>query len=279
MNGSWLVRFFLFAAVASIAFGLASNHEAAQNGEPNENFDAPTEEMGPADASDDDAPESDFNNIERGQAEAGDPGEEHNIFVGFGAGILAVIFVGSGVFEVVKIAVLMAVMTPLITKKSKNDELNRGRILGFIEGNAGVHFSALRDALGLANGVTAHHLQSLEVTNQIISWRDGKLRRYAASHLSIDQRTSVAHPIIGTRLAILETLSNAGQIGLSNSDLAQELHLSRQLTSYHMKSLSQASLIEKTHSKRRSPWKLTTKGFNALTPESAGSKTNLPISS
>lgn len=269
MNGSWLVRFFLFAAVASIAFGLASNHEAAQNGEPNEHFDAPTEEMGPADASDD-APESDFKNVEREQAEAGDPSEEHNIFVGFGAGILAVIFVGSGVFEVVKIAVLMAVMTPLITKKSKNDELNRGRILGFIEGNAGVHFSALRDALGLANGVTAHHLQSLEVTNQIISWRDGKLRRYAASHLSIDQRTSVAHPIIGTRLAILETLSNAGQIGLSNSDLAQELHLSRQLTSYHMKSLSQASLIEKTHSKRRSPWKLTTKGFNALTPRVGG---------
>ena len=143
MHGSWLVRLFLFAAVASIAFGLTSNQEVAHNGEPNEHFDAPTEEMGPADASDDDAPESDFKNVEREQEDAGDPSEEHNIFVGFGAGILAVIFVGSGVFEVVKIAVLMAVMTPLITKKSKNDELNRGRILGFIEGNAGVHFLSL----------------------------------------------------------------------------------------------------------------------------------------
>jgi predicted transcriptional regulator len=197
-------------------------------------------------------------------AEQGSNGSEPNYFIGLGGGILAALFLGSGVFEVLKIAVLMALFTPLISKKSRNDELNRGRILGFIEGNAGIHFSALRDGLQLANGVTAYHLQMLETQNEIISWRDGKLRRYAAAHLSVEQRAAVAHPVIGTRLAILETLSRAGQLGLSNAQIAEQLQLSRQLLSYHIKSLSDESFIEKVLPKRRSPWALTTNGQEIL---------------
>ena len=80
----------------------------------------------------------------------------------------------------------MALFSPLLAKikSTREDLLTRGRILGYLEANAGIHFSALRDALGLANGVTAYHLQILESKNQIISWRDGKLRRYAISSLS-----------------------------------------------------------------------------------------------
>ena len=74
----------------------------------------------------------------------------------------------------------------------------------------GVSPEALRDALGRANGVTAYHLHTLESTGQIISWRDGKLRRYAVSSLSREEISRIRNPIAGTRLAILEVLAESG---------------------------------------------------------------------
>ena len=262
MNGSWVVRFLFIAAISSLVFGLSGDNQSISTNVPNdegaafspEGFDEATESTSG----------NDFDPKYSEDAEQGSNGSEPNSFIGLGGGILAALFLGSGVFEVLKIAVLMALFTPLISKKSRNDELNRGRILGFIEGNVGIHFSALRDGLQLANGVTAYHLQMLETQNEIISWRDGKLRRYAAAHLSVEQRAAVAHPVIGTRLAILETLSRAGQLGLSNAQIAEQLQLSRQLLSYHIKSLSDESFIEKVLPKRRSPWALTTNGQEIL---------------
>jgi predicted transcriptional regulator len=262
MNGSWVVRFLFIAAISSLVFGLSGDNQSISTNVPNdeeaafspEGFDEATESTSG----------NDFEPKYSEDAEQGSNGSEPNYFIGLGGGILAALFLGSGVFEVLKIAVLMALFTPLISKKSRNDELNRGRILGFIEGNVGIHFSALRDGLQLANGVTAYHLQMLETQNEIISWRDGKLRRYAAAHLSVEQRAAVAHPVIGTRLAILETLSRAGQLGLSNAQIAEQLQLSRQLLSYHIKSLSDESFIEKVLPKRRSPWALTTNGQEIL---------------
>jgi DNA-binding MarR family transcriptional regulator len=258
MNGSWVVRFLLIAAITSLIFGISVDSQSTSTTDSNDEGATSSPE------SFDDATEStsgdDFEPKYSEDAEQDGSGNESNSFIGLGGGILAVLFLGSGVFEVLKIAVLMALFTPLLSKKSRNDELNKGRILGFIEGNAGIHFSALRDGLQLANGVTAYHLQMLETQNEIISWRDGKLRRYAAAHLSTEQRAAVAHPVIGTQLAILETLSRAGQLGLSNAQIAEQLQLSRQLLSYHIKSLSEESFIEKVLPKRRSPWILTTNG-------------------
>ena len=278
MNGSWLVRALLFAAIASIIFGFTSHDEGVMM-DADTMAEAGDDDGASAEASPEDAPdEAGFAPAHEESGDGKESEHEPGLFIGIGSGIIAMIFLGSGIFEFVKIAVLMALFTPLLAKKSKNDELNRGRILGFIEGNAGIHFSALRDALQLANGVTAHHLQYLEAQNQIISWRDGKLRRYAASHVTVDQMAAIEHPVIGTRLAILETLSDAGQFGLSNVQLASKLHLSRQLASYHLKYLSQASFIEKTLAKKRSPWKLTAQGTDALTQDKGvgESKINLP---
>jgi len=103
-----------------------------------------------------------------------------------GVGALGSLVLGSFVLEFVKVTVLVALISPMLArmKSNREDMLTRGRLLGYLEANAGIHFSALRDALGLANGVTAYHLHTLETTGQIISWRDGKLRRYAISSLS-----------------------------------------------------------------------------------------------
>ena len=142
--------------------------------------------------------------------------------------------------------------------------LTRGRLLGYLEANAGIHFSALRDALGLANGVTAYHLHTLESTGQIISWRDGKLRRYAISSLSREEIGRIRNPIAGTRLAILEVLSESGNIGLSGTDIRLKLEISRQLLSHHLNELRNGEMVEAASQARRPNWRLSDSGMDAL---------------
>ena len=276
MIARWLLRLLFIAALSFVAFGIANiefgTPMADSSGfDGGENDDAPSQEFVAEDAE------------KRLPAEENQPQDSANdglFFVGLGGSMLGMLFLGSGLLEFMKVSVFMALVVPLLAKHSKNDERNRGRILGFIEGHAGIHFSALRDALHLANGVTAHHLHVLEQENAIVSWRDGARRRYAASHLTPEEQFSVSSPPVGTRLAILETLAGAGQLGLRNTEIAAQLQLSRQLLSYHMKQLTAASLIEKSSSKKRAFWRLTEQGVNALAaPAISERKISSPIPS
>ena len=183
-----------------------------------------------------------------------------------GAGALGSLILGSFVLEFVKGTVLVALISPMLArmKGNREDMLTRGRLLGYLEANAGIHFSALRDALGLANGVTAYHLHTLESTGQIISWRDGKLRRYAISSLSREEIGRIRNPIAGTRLAILEVLSESGNIGLSGTDIRLKLEISRQLLSHHLNELRNGEMVEAASQARRPNWRLSDSGMDAL---------------
>ena len=173
---------------------------------------------------------------------------------------------GSALLEYVRVTVLMALFSPLLAniKSTRDDLLTRGRILGYLEANAGIHFSALRDALGLANGVTAYHLQILESKNQIISWRDGKLRRYAISSLSREEIGRIKNPIVGTRLAILDVLSDSGSLGLSGTEIRKKILISRQLLSHHLSELRKADVIEPSSERKRPNWRLSSMGKEIL---------------
>ena len=116
----------------------------------------------------------------------------------------------------------------------------------------------------MANGVTAYHLQVLENKGKIISWKDGKLRRYAVSQISVKDLDKVRNPIMGTRLAILEILSKSGNLGLSNSEISKKLSISRQLMSYHITELRKYEYINADNFSKRPKWKLTDLGNNAL---------------
>ena len=122
----------------------------------------------------------------------------------------------------------------------------------------------MRDGLGLANGVTAYHLRLLENENAILSWRDGKLRRYAVSTISSHDIDSIRHPIVGTRLAILEILHQSESLGLTGKEIQQRLAISRQLLSHHMRSLRNSNFVEKNGSSRKAPWKLSVEGLKEL---------------
>ncbi len=183
-----------------------------------------------------------------------------------GVGALGSLALGSILFEVMRVTVLVALVSPMLArmKSNRDDMLTRGRLLGYLEANAGIHFSALRDALGLANGVTAYHLHTLELQGQIISWRDGKLRRYAISSLTKEEVSRIRNPIAGTRLAILEVLAESGNIGLSGTEIRVKLAISRQLLSHHLSELRNGEMVEPATEALRPKWRLSDTGKNVL---------------
>ena len=200
------------------------------------------------------------------QEKSQSPNNLSTSLVAGGGAALGSLAVGSILFEAMRVTVLIALATPLLArmKGNREDLLTRGRILGYLEANSGIHFSALRDALGLANGVTAYHLHTLEGQGEVISWRDGKLRRYAVSSLTKEELSRIRNPIAGTRLAILEVLADSGQIGLKGSDIKTKLQISRQLLSHHLSELKSAELVEPASEVRRPNWRLSSIGLEAL---------------
>ena len=217
-------------------------------------------------ASEEDSGEEGEPELRRGEKEEDSESTLPERLIAGGAGALGSLVLGSFMLEFVKVTVLVALVSPMLArmKANREDMLTRGRLLGYLEANAGIHFSALRDALGLANGVTAYHLHTLESTGQVISWRDGKLRRYAISSLSREEVSRIRNPIAGTRLAILEVLAESGNIGLSGTEIRSKLEISRQLLSHHLSELRNGDLVEAATEARRPNWRLSDNGMEAL---------------
>lgn len=270
MDGVSAVRAYtLIAVLALLAGGWMLNEAPTQEIEDDKQLlfgdtdalPASTEEQG----GDDDSPE-----LRRGGGEEESDGFAYDLptsLVAGGGAALGSLALGSFLFEAMRVTVLIALATPLLArmKANRDDMLTRGRILGYLEANAGIHFSALRDALGLANGVSAYHLHTLEGQGEVISWRDGKLRRYAVSSLTKEELSRIRNPIAGTRLAILEVLSDSGQLGLKGSEIRTKLQISRQLLSHHLSELRSSELVEAASDSRRPNWRLSSVGLATLT--------------
>ena len=269
MDGVSAVRAYtLIAVLALLAGGWMLNEAPTQEIEDDKQFlsgdtdalPASTEDQG----GDDDSPE-----LRRGGGEEESDGFAYDLptsLVAGGGAALGSLALGSFLFEAMRVTVLIALATPLLArmKANRDDMLTRGRILGYLEANAGIHFSALRDALGLANGVSAYHLHTLEGQGEVISWRDGKLRRYAVSSLTKEELSRIRNPIAGTRLANLEVLSDSGQLGLKGSEIRTKLQISRQLLSHHLSELRSSELVEAASDSRRPNWRLSSFGLAAL---------------
>lgn len=168
--------------------------------------------------------------------------------------------------EGARFAILLAVMGPLlaITQRGEGGIFTRGRLLGFIEAHPGIHFSALRDALELGNGVTAHHIQILEKEGRVISWMDGRVRRFASSGVDQTRLQEIQNPVTGMQIAILQVLSDSGALGIHTGELRAKLATSRQLLSYHMKQLSERSFVKSSGRGRSLRWNLLEEGQKKL---------------
>ena len=168
--------------------------------------------------------------------------------------------------EGARFAILLAVMGPLlaITQRGEGGIFTRGRLLGFIEAHPGIHFSALRDALELGNGVTAHHIQILEKEGRVISWMDGRVRRFASSGVDQTRLQEIQNPVTGMQIAILQILSESGALGIHTGELRTQLETSRQLLSYHMKQLSERNFVKSSGRGRSIRWNLLDEGQEKL---------------
>ncbi len=168
--------------------------------------------------------------------------------------------------EAARLGILLALAAPLIaiTQRGERGVFTRGRLLGFIEAHPGIHFSALRDALELGNGVTAHHIQVLEKEGRIISWIDGRVRRFASSGIDQHRLNELKSPVTGMQIAILQILSDSEAIGIKGGELRMRLETSRQLLSYHMKQLTERKFVKSTGKGRAIRWSLLEAGKEKL---------------
>jgi len=270
MRGVWAVRILLLTCLLSAVYGsLNPNFEGspfAEQAEPEDNaaFEPASAEEESADANNkaespvaaDEAPVLD--------APAGEAAT--NPFLTGGLMGMGLVMLSGLVFEFIRVVVLVALVAPMLATKSRHreDDLTKGRILGYIEANAGIHFSALRDGLGLANGVTAYHTNNLEREGKIFSWKSGKNRRYASSSVPKHERKRFQNPLTGTRLAVLEVLAEKGQAGTTTKELRERLDISRQLLSHHLNDLKANELIERATGNERKAWRVSKNGSERL---------------
>ncbi len=168
--------------------------------------------------------------------------------------------------EAARFSILLALAGPLlaVTQRGEGGIFTRGRILGFVEAHPGIHFSALRDALSLGNGVTAHHINILEKEGRIVTWKDGKVRRFASSGIDQKRLKEIKSPVIGMQIAILQVLADSGELGIKSGELRSILATSRQLLSYHMKQLSERKYVTSVGKGRATKWSLLEEGQSQL---------------
>ena len=276
MRGVWLTRtLFLCFVVATVYGGVMFDTSTISSGDVPEQG----EELEPLQgATAEDQPESaDADGAEFDESAAEDSPEEKTpksantssisptFFLAGGLGGLGFILLSGLFFEFMKVVLLVALVVPMLAvrKTHQEDQLTKGRILGYIEANAGIHFSALRDGLHLSNGVTAYHANNLEKEGKIFSWKDGKNRRYASTYIPKSERKAIRNPLSGTRLAILEVLAEKGQIGTDTKEIRERLAISRQLLSHHFNELKANELIERNQEKKKC-WRASERGLQQL---------------
>jgi DNA-binding transcriptional ArsR family regulator len=272
MRGIWLTRFLLLVFLSATLYGaFTSFAEDVPESDQQEDapFDGPLQNDEPADESDD----AEFAPLDEDMPEQGPESSNDDsssnptslyVFSGGIGGLSLIVFSGL-FFEFMRVVLLIALVAPMLAarKTHREDELTKGRILGYIEANAGIHFSALRDGLHLANGVTAYHTSNLEKEGKIFSWKDGKNRRYASTFIPKAERKAIQNPLSGTRLAILEVLAEKGQVGVDTKEIRERLAISRQLLSHHINELKASELIERNEEKKRF-WRPSGHGLQQL---------------
>jgi len=134
------------------------------------------------------------------------------------------------------------VMVPLYTRLKKEDTLNhhvRARVYEHIVSHPGDSYASILHSLELKNGTLVHHLRTLERERYVKSKKDGKYKRFYPWGTKVGERdphflTDIQTDIVG----IIESSP-----GVSQANIANSLHRSRQSVNYQVKILADAGLI------------------------------------
>ena len=160
-----------------------------------------------------------------------------------------------------------------LARRTKDGEFQRGRLYGYIESNPGIHLSALTRLSDLGNNHATYHLDKLEKEGRIWSRREGRLLVFFADSVPNDaQFPSLVLDINfsknSIKRSILMHLNQADLMdlgGSSGSQLAEELGVSPQVFSYHIRSLIDWDMVERKRSGLKVSLSITELGIEALT--------------
>ena len=160
-----------------------------------------------------------------------------------------------------------------IVRKTKDGDFQRGRLYGYIESNPGIHLSALTRLSDLGNNQATYHLDRLEKEGRIWSRRDGRLLIFFAN--SVPMETSFSSSLLDINFSknsikrlILMQLNQADLMDLSGpsgTQLAEEIGVSPQVLSYHLRSLIDWEMVERKRSGLTISLSITELGLGALT--------------
>ncbi|MFQ6060659.1 MAG: PKD domain-containing protein [Thermoplasmata archaeon] len=154
--------------------------------------------------------------------------------------LLSVAFVGAALAciantEVGKYWFFKLLILPLYVKLSKKDILDhfiRGQIYGYIKVNPGDNYTTIKRNLNLKNGTLTYHLDVLERGGLIKSHMRGTRKHYYPSEMKVPD-DGRGFPAVKSE--ILGRLAESP--GITISDLASLVGISRQLANYHIRGL------------------------------------------
>lgn len=130
---------------------------------------------------------------------------------------------------------LAGLLAPLYSRLERSEVLDhedRQAIYDRVQEEPGIHYSGLKEALGLGNGTLTYHLRVLQEHGFLVSQRDGPRKRfYAAGHADPGGEDR------STRDRVRDAVDR--RPGASQAEIADELDVSRQVVHYHVQSLAE----------------------------------------
>ncbi len=120
----------------------------------------------------------------------------------------------------------------------------RAKALAYIDANPGASIQDVQEALGAAWGTAVYHLECLEKSEEVVSERQGRSRRYYIRGTKIaSQRAAAGLVLETTPRRLLETIIVAP--GATQSDLCDHLDLKHPTASKHLGRMVEEGLVEK----------------------------------
>ena len=133
--------------------------------------------------------------------------------------------------------VISLIMFSQIKRENLLKNSIRNRIFEFVKENPGKHYRAILNDLDLPMGVLTYHLNCLEKGQYIKSRQDGMFRRFYIHGSITEVRFSLSH----IQEAVLTVIKE--NKGISQSEIAEKIGVSRRVINYHVKILDQAGII------------------------------------
>ena len=162
------------------------------------------------------------------------------------------------------------------TRKDSRGDYQRGKIVGILSTQQGMHLSALIRTLGMGNHQAAHHLDVLERQGAIWHKKVGREVRFFTADIpqgqSIDELPSMRIMLNEESIPyqiLLLIYQNRGisSSRLSQNKIAKQLGFSKQLISYHSRLLDRWGLIERNRSGFGYNLAITTEGTSHILQE------------